>query len=639
MNLILTCILLAMLREPKIIPAAEKANANKFFEQNGFVAFSTYSRNFDELYKRLMKQNEPIYVTVDPLLHGVHLLYDYTLRFAESNYFCEDLNFILKRLRIRFRDLKMVKNLQISQAARTNLAYIDVALCLLNADHKPDPDVEKIVRSEIKLIESHEGFDTSRVLNVVEDYSQYVPRGHYTRSDRLRNYFRTMMWLGRMPFYISPGDEQTQARNIFLARCAILMAKALSEDSIALSRYERIYSATSYLVGKSDDLILPEIMPLINKYFPNFFGDFVTDEKVIKFMKEASTLKKPYIFSTYFEDIDLPEKKLVSCKFMSQRFVPDSYIFQNLVYSKVGTRSRPRLFPKGLDILAVLGNQRAKDLLINFYDEKSYKGYETMLDSLRKEFSKITIKQWRQNAYWHWLLIVKSMNEPIRFPQSFKVNSSVYADKLMVTQQGFWAELRHDTILYAKQSYTAKVTAAFPELALEDVKVEPLSETYKEIITFLEAFEHNLGELGLLQPEIETKISVLKDFTTAALQASEIQKKDAQIPLEIRKILYSYGDFLENLYSFPAEFEQNQTDSLLPLVADVHTDVNTKQVLQVAVGRPMEIWIRADGKIYKGAMYSYYEFKQPMDKRLTDEEWQSMKILPPFEKWMTFITE
>jgi tRNA(His) 5'-end guanylyltransferase len=53
----------------------------------------------------------------------------------------------------------------------------------------------------------------------------------------------------------------------------------------------------------------------------------------------------------------------------------------------------------------------------------------------------------------------------------------------------------------------------------------------------------------------------------------------------------------------------------------------------------MEIWIRADGKIYKGAMYSYYEFKQPMDKRLTDEEWQSMKILPPFEKWMTFITE
>ncbi|MHC4574215.1 MAG: DUF3160 domain-containing protein [Planctomycetota bacterium] len=78
----------------------------------------------------------------------------------------------------------------------------------------------------------------------------------------------------------------------------------------------------------------------------------------------------------------------------------------------------------------------------------------------------------------------------------------------------------------------------------------------------------------------------------------------------------------------------------MPIVADVFTEVNSSQVLEQAVGRPAEIFVIAsvDGKdkVCLGAVYSYYEFKQPMSERLTDEEWRSMLMngkQPPLPEW------
>jgi len=56
------------------------------------------------------------------------------------------------------------------------------------------------VEAELKLIDAHSGFTESPIFIYKEDYSQYVPRGHYTRSEKLKNYFRVFMWYGRMNF-------------------------------------------------------------------------------------------------------------------------------------------------------------------------------------------------------------------------------------------------------------------------------------------------------------------------------------------------------------------------------------------------------------------------------------------------------
>ena len=65
------------------------------------------------------------------------------------------------------------------------------------------------------------------------------------------------------------------------------------------------------------------------------------------------------------------------------------------------------------------------------------------------------------------------------------------------------------------------------------------------------------------------------------------------------------------------------------LVADVHTDTNTGQVLEEAVGYVNFIIVAfktPDGSLRAGAgpVFSYYEFKQPMSDRLTDEAWREL---------------
>ena len=65
------------------------------------------------------------------------------------------------------------------------------------------------------------------------------------------------------------------------------------------------------------------------------------------------------------------------------------------------------------------------------------------------------------------------------------------------------------------------------------------------------------------------------------------------------------------------------------LVADVHTDGNTEQVLEVAGGKLDWILVvhkAPGGQLVAsiGPIFTYYEFPHPMDNRLTDEEWRTM---------------
>jgi hypothetical protein len=78
-------------------------------------------------------------------------------------------------------------------------------------------------------------------------------------------------------------------------------------------------------------------------------------------------------------------------------------------------------------------------------------------------------------------------------------------------------------------------------------------------------------------------------------------------------------------------------DDRMALVADVHTHMEGDVVLEEAVGDPDLICVELerDGQRvrYWGAVFSYYEFKHPMDDRLTDEAWQSMAPEPPQPPW------
>jgi hypothetical protein len=56
------------------------------------------------------------------------------------------------------------------------------------------------------------------------------------------------------------------------------------------------------------------------------------------------------------------------------------------------------------------------------------------------------------------------------------------------------------------------------------------------------------------------------------------------------------------------------------MAVDIHTDPNSGMVVEEGIGFPRTV----NRKELRGARFDCYEFKQPMEKRLTDEGWVEM---------------
>ena len=100
------------------------------------------------------------------------------------------------------------------------------------------------------------------------------------------------------------------------------------------------------------------------------------------------------------------------------------------------------------------------------------------------------------------------------------------------------------------------------------------------------------------------------------------------------------GDALEGITTFSVEVEgqiTSEADERMAIVADVHTEGNTGQVLEEGVGDAFTIYVIApvEGQqvVARGGVFSYYEFKQPMSDRLTDEAWQALEPKPDLPQW------
>lgn len=646
MNLLLLGLIIMLTRSPASKPVKNEdmlgllnPAERELIKKQNFAARPSNYENFYELYEDLARNQRPLYITVDPFLHVSHVLYDYSLRSAELNYFYPELVEITKFMLGEMQRLSRVKHRKVSQAARRNLAYFEVAMKLLDGSFTPDPEVGSEVEHDIRAIEEHMGFDSSYTMGILEDFSQYVPRGHYTRTETFKRYFKAMMWYGRMSFYVSPRGK-TASRNIMLTRQAILITKILMDNPEILKKWKSIYEPTAYMVGKSDDLSPLDFIPLVRKYFPKFPVGFHDDNKILAFMEEASQLRPPRIFSTYYTDREKPTVTLPSFRFMGQRFVPDSYMFQNLVYRAVGTRRKPRLFPKGLDILAVLNIPRSEEILREYYNEFSYFGYKERLDTLRSIFSRLSRKDWHQNAYYHWLYIIYLLNIPPNGMVPTFMVTPAYQDKLLVTSLGYWAELRHDTILYAKQSYTAKLTGIQEKKKFVKILyVEPLPDVFGELREFADSLRIKLSTYNILDPSISSKLESFSRIVSRLQEISARELEGKSPTISECEELYGIGKILRELVKIPGkEKYTTQIDKKMALIADVHTDPNSKKVLEVGVGNPLVLYAvipyEGDKYLATGGMFSYFEFIHPMKDRLTDEKWQNMQPYDRIEDWM-----
>jgi hypothetical protein len=666
-------------------------------EKNGFVVMKDpFSPNREDItapYKLLKNFEVPIFVSSDSLLHVYHIQFDETLRGIEEEHFYDDLWMLTEEMLARSEADYNASSGEAKEAARRNVAFFSVTLSLLAPkDDQLCPGsgrecnegsfegtypyftpeeleersflvpalVKGEVEAELALIEAQSGFAKSPIFGYDEDYSQYRPRGHYTRSERLKNYFKAMIWYGRMGFLLKGCDgdcivSEKEARVQTLA--ASMIAKNLLDDPDSKERWDRIYNVTSFYVGSSDDLGPYEYSDAIDDLFEGKVKAQDLSASDLDLLKARLAEKRsPSIYGGTGvnspacvaeppfspEEADQCLAATAGLRFMGQRFVPDSYIFQSLVIPKVGgyfgegeaftLGPYGRQFPRGLDLMAILGSERADEILAALNDS-SYQNYSSQRAELEGEFDSFSEEVWQKNLYWSWLYALQPLLEPSSPESPAFMQTVAWQDKELTTALASWAQLRHDTILYAKQSYTLRAIALPPEEP-EPVAgyVEPVPEVYGRLLDLAKMNREGLDEADLLD---DASRSRLESFETILERLEEISTKELDGEALTEDDFEFINDFGERLNGAVAGVDDKSKKTTI--VADVHTDPNTGQVLEEGVGRVRLVAVvyqLPDGRILLGAgpVFSYYEFKQPMDDRLTDEAWREMLAdSPPAE--------
>ena len=332
-----------------------------------------------------------------------------------------------------------------------------------------------------------------------------------------------------------------------------------------------------------------------------------------------------------------------SFRVMGQRYIPDSYAFQQLVWTYVGTEDNKRALPMGLDVMSVLGSQEAYRLETEVYGQQQYAKWDSQLQKVKQEFAQEGSDLWPDNLYTGWLeslqLVMKVPGEGA--PEFMRTQP--WALKSLNTSLGSWTELRHDTILYAKQSVAAEGEGG--EEPLSSGYVEPYPAFYTKIAELATELKEGLSTYDLLDADSADKLDRMVWLAQTLASISEKELSGGALTDDEIALFQSYGQELEALEQFGNDdsgLTLSPAPDKSPLVADVHSDYISAdpQALEEATGYPLYLYVafELDGalQVFVGASYSYYEFTSPISERLTDEEWVALLDsgeAPPRPEW------
>ena len=321
-------------------------------------------------------------------------------------------------------------------------------------------------------------------------------------------------------------------------------------------------------------------------------------------------------------------------RFMGQRFTLDEAIFQNLTYSKVDKKDSNdyRMLPDVLDMMAALGSEEAMDLLEQQGDT-SYPNYLENMEQIKQEIENSSEDQWSCSLYASWLntlrplLRVKGEGYP-----SF-MQTEAWQRKNLESFAGSYAELKHDTILYAKQMMAEMGGGG--EIPVYDDRgyVEPEPEVFSRLSCLTQDTRDGLKAYGYLSSADEENLTLLAELAEKLMIIAE-KELTGELPTEDEfELIRTYGGTLEHFWEEVYKDEPRTMPYLTtkefpsPIVADIATDPNG-YCLEVATGKPATIYVlvEVDGvlKIATGKVFSFYQFEWPMNDRLTDSAWRAM---------------
>lgn len=633
-----------------LVPLALSPEQLARLAEMGVVASPQKHLEFQEIYLATQESNVPLFITSDALLHTYHLIFDKTLRDMEELSLLPKLQQLNRALAAQTEAQYLaLKGTAWEDAARRTWAFVVVGNRLADANAPIPAEVADLVNAELELINAAAGPAPSPIFPLLafgEDYSQYVPRGHYARNAALTTYFKAMMWYGRMTFRLDdPEDPEiglTETRMALLLTLAVRDGQPVAQGIVsrvgnaaptavtALDMWEQLYDPTAFLIGRSDDLTIREYLAVLDKvYGPQADLKTVADDtRLPDFIAAAQQLPAPRILGLISADYK-PIAVTQGLRLMGQRFVPDAYIFQELIHPKV----EARLLPSGLDVMAVLGSARAATWLQQQDATTAQADYAAQFASLTQWVNERPRSEWTETAYNGWLYMLRPLVTTVPsegYP--LFMQSTAWQDKQLNTALGSWAELKHDTLLYAKQPYGGLGGGGGgpnpPSPVLAQNYVEPVPEVFARIAALARMTSEGLANSGT---QVDDRFEQLAKKAELFQTLAEKELRGEALTEAEQSELRYFGWYLQEvLFWFNDHAPEPEPAAI---IADVATDPNSLQVLEVGVGPVHELYVvapipQADGAlaytVVRGGVFSYYEF--PSTERLTDEAWRTQVI-------------
>jgi hypothetical protein len=299
-------------------------------------------------------------------------------------------------------------------------------------------------------------------------------------------------------------------------------------------------------------------------------------------------------------------------------------------------------------VMSILGSAQADVLLrdwIAAHAAKAEPRLQQAMAQLKAEVAALEDRTWGSTLYYGWLFALRPLLETFDDGYPMFMRGAPWGRKGLLTSLGSWTELRHDTLLYAKQSGAEKNGGG------ADRKIPPVPKGYVEpnleFLARLDALvrmtREGLGKRGLLDERHREPFETLERILAFCTKIAEKQLSGQTVSDdEYERIRSLHLDLRWALMPLDADF-LTERDARAAVIADVHTDAMAGRVLYEATGAPMQILVavkdQGGARVTRGAVYSYYEFTQPIGARLTDEQWHERVYgagppLPARPAWM-----
>jgi hypothetical protein len=618
-------------------PELDRLAANGFVVSGGHT-FPTFTYGYAAFYA----EHLPLYVSADSILNAVHRSYDEILKQTEESVLIPELGTLLDRLRAK---IAASSGVDAGVTADVDF-YLAVARSLLQGS--PAAPVGGASASEVAAFASDalaaSGMKARTLFGVSRDidFSQFTPRGHYTDSKTLERYFRAMMWLGRIDFRLI--ETQANGNQVFHRRqfdAMLALTSLFDADNVA--RHRAIDQTIEAFVGESDNMKVADVGRLLTDLgapagaakvdLPDarvaqaildggYGAQRIASDIMVNALPKAGTLPLHRTFLVF-----------------GQRYTVDSHVFSNVVYDRLAAL---RMMPDPLDAaFAALGNDQAGILLDRELRKYSY---APSLASMRVLVDAHGDAFWGENLYNIWLSSLRALSptsataDPAAAGMPRVTGTEPWGRRILSTQLASWAELRHDTILYVKQSYTSGAVCEFP-----DAYVEPYPAVFgalerfaaygaSRVVPVLDrapgaGFKTNLSDYFTRLAGVAKTLREMAESERAGTPFSADQMAFINGAVTVQEICggaSADGWYPRLVFGDPTTFD--------PTIADVHTQPFDEtgspvgRVLHVGTGYARLLIVTADTctgpHAYAGLASSYYEKTTQNFDRLTDERWK-----------------